>query len=298
VHVLVTGGLGFVGRWLAPRLQKTGARVTVVDREVEITDPAAVAATVKAVRPDALVHLAAQASVTAAAADPAAAYRVNFLGTRAVLEALQRHAPEARLLLVSSSQVYGSAPPGAPPFDESSPLAPRSPYDWTKAAADLLGADYASRGLDVLRVRPFNHTGSGQREGFFASEMARQIAEIEAGKRAPVLAVGNLDSVRDFLDVEDVVDAYALLLDRRVPAGVYNVASGRGRSMREVLEGLVTRARVRPELRVEPSRVRPTDVSVGSAARLQAATGWKATREFGDTLARVLADWRARVSAA
>ncbi len=298
MHVLVTGGLGFVGRWLAPRLEKAGARVTAVDREVEISDAVAVAAAVKAARPDAVVHLAAQASVTAAAADPADAYRVNFLGTRSVLEALRRHAPEARLLLVSSSQVYGSSPPGAPPFDESSPLAPRSAYDWTKAAADLLGADYASRGLDVLRVRPFNHTGPGQGEGFFASAMARQIAEIEAGSRAPVLAVGNLDSVRDFLDVEDVVEAYALLLDRRVPAGVYNVASGRGRSMRAVLEGLLARARVRPELRVEASRVRPTDVSVGSATRLRSATGWSPTRDLEGTLARVLDDWRGRISAA
>ena len=298
MRVFVTGAGGFVGKWLVPRLEHEGATVLWVDRELEISQAAAVADAVARARPDAVVHLAAQSSVTAAAADPAEAYRVNYLGTRALLEAARVHAPGARVLLVSSAQVYGSAPPGAQPFDESSPLRPRSAYDWTKAAGDLLGGAYGDRGLHVVRVRPFNHTGAGQGPGFFASAMARQIAEMEAGKSPPVLVVGNLESVRDFLDVEDVVDAYVRLLQGAVPSGVYNVASGRGRTMREVLALLLARAALAPEIRVDEGRFRPTDVSVGTAARIEAATGWKPVRPLADTLARLLDSWRAAVSAA
>lgn len=269
-----------------------------VDRELEVSAAARVSEAVARARPDAIVHLAAQSSVTAAAAHPREAYRVNYLGTRAVLEAVRDHAPGSRVLLVSSAQVYGSAPPGAEPFDENSPLQPRSPYDWTKAAADLLGGVYADRGLNVVRVRPFNHTGPGQAPAFFASGMARQIAEIEAGKSPPVLAVGNLESVRDFLDVEDVVDAYLKLLRREVPSGVYNVASGLGRTMGEVLDLLLARTTLRPAIRVDETRFRPTDVSVGRAAKIHAATGWEPVRPLADTLARLLDRWRAAISAA
>jgi nucleoside-diphosphate-sugar epimerase len=298
VRVFVTGGRGFVGRWLVPRLAQGGATVVAVDREVEISHAASVAEAVARARPDAVVHLAAQSSVTAAAADPAEAYRVNYLGTRAVLEAARLHAPGARVLLVSSAQVYGSARPGAPPFDERAPLRPRSAYDWTKAAGDLLGGSYGGQGLQVLRVRPFNHTGVGQGPAFFASAMARQIAEMEAGKSPPVLVVGNLESVRDFLDVEDVVEAYVRLLQRSAPSGIYNVASGRGRTMREVLELLLARATLRPEIRVDKGRFRPTDVSVGAAAKIEATTGWKPVHPLGDTLTRLLDSWRMAVSAA
>ena len=296
--MFVTGARGFVGRWLVPRLERRGDTVLAVDRELEVSQAPAVAQAVARASPDAVVHLAAQSSVTAAAANPREAYRVNYLGTRAVLEAVRLHAPAARVLLVSSAQVYGSAPPGAPPFDEGAPLRPRSAYDWTKAAGDLLGADYAERGLQVVRVRPFNHTGAGQGPGFFASAMARQIAEMETGKAPPVLEVGNLESVRDFLDVEDVVDAYVALLQDTIPSGLYNVASGRGRTMRELLELLLARAKLRPEIRVDKGRVRPTDVSVGNAAKIEAATGWKPTRPLADTMARLLDSWRATVSAA
>jgi GDP-4-dehydro-6-deoxy-D-mannose reductase len=199
---------------------------------------------------------------------------------------------------VSSAQVYGSASPGAPPFDESAPLRPRSAYDWTKAAGDLLGGTYGKAGLQVVRVRPFNHTGAGQGRDFFASAMARQIAEMEAGKSPLILEVGNLESVRDFLDVQDVVDAYVALLQDTIPSGLYNVASGRGRTMREVLELLLARATVRPEIRIDKGRFRATDVSVGNAAKIAAATGWKPMRPLAQTLARLLDSWRAAVSAA
>lgn len=265
-----------------------------------MTDPAAVRAAMAAAAPDAVVHLAAQASVAASQADPLGTYRVNYGGTLAVLEAAALVAPRARVLFVSSGQVYGPAAPGAPPFDESSPLRPGSPYDRTKAAGDLLAAHYAAaRELDVVRARPFNHTGPGQADAFVASSFARQIAEIEAGVREPRLLVGNLEGARDFLDVGDVVDAYARLLERDVPAGAYNVASGRGVSARDVLETLLDRSSARSRIRVEvdPARVRPATASVGDSSKLRAATGWAPRVPLADTLGRLLEDWRGRARA-
>jgi nucleoside-diphosphate-sugar epimerase len=207
-----------------------------------------------------------------------------------VLEAALREAPESRVLLVTSGEVYGVVPgTGATPFRETDALAPRTPYARTKAGADLLGTCYAERGLDVVRVRPFNHTGPGQSLSFVAPAFARQVAAIAAGKSEPRLVVGNLDSVRDFLDVDDVVDAYQRLLDRGVPADVYNVASGVGRRIGDLLDVLIELAGARCEIEVDPERVRPTDSSLGDATRLREATGWSPRTPWHDTLSRLLA---------
>lgn len=302
VRVAVTGAGGFVGARLVARLGAAGYEVVASDRELDVTDAAAVRASALRERPDAIIHLAAVSSVRAAVDAPALAWRVNFLGARSVLEAAAALAREAgsgpRVLLVGSGQIYGAAAPGASPFDELAPLRPRTPYDWTKAAADGLGAAHAARGADVIRLRPFNHTGPGQSPAFVASSFARQIAEIECGLRPPVLSVGNLESVRDFLDVDDVIDAYLALLAPGTRAGVFNVASGRGVSGRELLDLLLAASSARPRVVVEPARVRPTDVSVGDAARLRAATGWAPRRALADTLTRLLDAWRRRLRAA
>jgi GDP-4-dehydro-6-deoxy-D-mannose reductase len=297
VRVLVTGGAGFVGQHLAARLERAGCEVVATDRELDVADGAAVAHALARIAPAAVVHLAAQSSVALSWRDPALTYRVNFQGALSLLEAARRHAPGARLLLVGSADVYGPAAPGAPPFREDSPLRPGSPYARSKAAADLLAGSAARRGLDVLRTRAVSHAGPGQREDFALASFARQLVEMELGQREPVLRVGNLDSVRDFLDVEDVVEAYFQLLDRGVPAGVYNVASGRGAPLRSHLEALLALARVRPRIEVDPERLRPLDVSVADPARLARATGWAPRVELRETLARVLAFWRAELSA-
>lgn len=297
MRVLVTGAAGFVGRALVPRLRLAGGEVVAFDRELDVADAARVREAMAEARPDAVVHLAAVSSVSEAEEDEGHAFRVNYLGTHAVLEAVAASAPRARVLLVSSATVYGSAAPGAPPFDERAPLRPRDPYSRSKAAADLLGATHAARGLDVVRARPWNHTGAGRPARFAESTFARQLVEIEAGLRPPRLAVGNLDSVRDFLHVADVVDAYLALLAPSVPAGVYNIASGRGLTIRELLERLLARTALRPEVVVDPARVRPADASVGSAARLTAATGWRARRSLDAALDELLAGWRAEIRA-
>lgn len=194
--------------------------------------------------------------------------------------------------------MYGLTEPGAAPFDESAPLRPRSAYARTKACADLLAGDYAARGLDVVRVRPFSHTGPGQTDTFVVPSFAKQLAEIAAGRREPLLQVGNLESVRDLLDVEDVVEAYTRLLDPEVPAGVYNLASGVGRRIADVLQALTDHAGVEPRIEIDPNKHRPTDHGVGNADRLRRATGWEPRVDFDVTLARVFNDWRERIRAA
>jgi len=298
VRVLVTGAAGFVGSHLVPALAARGATPLATDREeLDTTDPEALDAALARERPDAVVHLAAVSSVAAAAREPALAFRVNFLGARALLAAVARRAPRARVLLIGSGECYGALPTGAPPASESAPLRPGSPYAHTKAAADLLGAAWAARGLDVVRVRAFNHTGPGQSDAFVLAGFARQLVEIELHVSEPVLSTGNLESTRDFLDVRDVVEAYARLLDSRAPAAAYNVASGIGVRVGELLERLMRQMGVRAELRVEPARWRPADRSVGDARRLREATGWAPRIPLEQTLASVAEDWRRRLSA-
>jgi GDP-4-dehydro-6-deoxy-D-mannose reductase len=148
----------------------------------------------------------------------------------------------------------------------------------------------------VVRVRAFGHTGPGQSDTFVLSNFARQTAEIEAGRREAVLRVGNLASVRDFLDVDDVVEAYVRLLDPDVPADIYNVASGIGTPLRDLLDKLLALANQRPLIECDPERVRPADFLVGDASRLRAATGWAPTVPIERTLERLLDDWRGKLS--
>jgi GDP-4-dehydro-6-deoxy-D-mannose reductase len=294
--VFVTGAAGFVGGVLLARLRARGDAVAGADAEIDVCDASRVREAFAAARPDAIVHLAAISSVSEAEADALRTFRVNYLGTRAVLAGAAAAAPRARVLLASSSVVYGSAVLGAPPFEETAPLRPRDVYARSKAAADLLGAAWSARGLDVVRARPWNHTGAGRPDRFVESSLARQLAEIEAGLRPPRLAVGNLDSVRDFLHVADVVEAYLALLAPEVPAGVYNVASGRGLSVRALLEALLARSPTRPELVVDPARVRPADATTGSATKLARATGWAPRLGLDTALDELLAFWRGEIA--
>lgn len=295
MRVLVTGAKGFVGAHLVPRLEAEGFEVLAADRELDVTDAAALEGALARFSPDAVVHLAAVSSVPDASRRPERAYRVNFLGARNLLAAIARGAPAARILLVGSATAYGSGPPGAPPFPESAPLRPTSPYALTKAAAELLGAAWADRGLDVVRVRAFNHTGPGQTEDFALSSFAKQAAEIAEGRREPRLRVGNLESTRDFLDVRDVVEAYLRLLDRRVPCGTYNVASGSGSRLRDLLGRLLEIAGIAPEIEVDPARLRPTDAATGDATRLREATGWRPRIPIEETLEGLVTFWRRQI---
>jgi GDP-4-dehydro-6-deoxy-D-mannose reductase len=298
VRVLVTGAAGFVGKHLLPALQAAGHEVSGCDVEVDVSDADAVRARVATAAPDAIVHLAAVTSVAFSAREPDLTRRVNVGGTRCVLEAAREVAPGCRVLFVASGDVYGTREPGAEPFDEQAPLRPGSPYAVSKAEADTLAARFAREGLDVVRARAFNHTGPGQSTAFVVPSFAQQIAEIASGARPAAMRVGNLDSVRDFLDVADVVDAYTRLLDPEVQPGAYNIASGSGRRIGDLLDRLLKLAGVAPEIEVDPARLRPTDWAIGDATRLRAATGWSPRVDFDETLARVFRNAQAACAAA
>lgn len=285
--VLITGGHGFVGRHLQKQL---GDRATAADADV--TEPASVAEAVATVGPDAVVHLAAMSSVADSWSGTQDVWRVNVLGTVNVLEAIRAEAQDARVLVVSTGQVYGQAE--KIPTPEESPIAPLSPYAASKAAAELA---CVQSGLDVVITRPFQHEGPGRDERFAIGSWTRQIARLEAtggGK----LQVGDLTSRRDITDVRDVCRAYELLLDRAIPAGVYNVASGQAVQMQEVLDLLVAQARCSIEVEADPARSRPTDLAAvcGDASKLTAATGWAPTIPLAQTLADALAAAREAVT--
>ncbi len=316
-RVLVTGATGFVGRHLmaalraafpaaelfpAARAGDPGGDAAAV-RAFDLTDAEGVDRLVADLRPDACVHLAAVSAVAESFADPDTAWWANVDGTRALAAALVRHAPECRLLHVSSGEVYGLSFNGAAPLDESAPLRPANPYAAAKAAADIALGEMALRGLRVLRFRPLNHVGPGQSPRFAVAAFARQIARVEAGAQPPVIRTGALDRRRDFLDVRDVCDAYVSALGRvdALPAGtVLNLASGRLRRVGDVLADMLRIAGVRAEVEQEEQAAqRPTDLAATpcSAEAARAALGWAPSRGWEETLAEIIAFWRAEIRA-
>lgn len=247
--------------------------------------------------PDAVIHLAALSSVAGSWKDPATTYQVNYVGTTNLLDVIERNFPRVRVLLLGSADEYVTTEANSPAYTEATGLRPASPYARTKAACELLGAVATERGLDVVRTRSFNHTGAGQSDLFVASSFARQLAEMTEGVRAQTMSVGNLQSVRDFLDVDDVISAYIALLDPGVPANVYNVASGTPLKIEDLLATLIDLAGVNPEVSVNPDYFRPTDQLVGDATRLREATGWAPQIPLRDTLSALLEGWRAQIRA-
>lgn len=301
MRVFVTGAGGFVGRRLLPRLVEAGHEAIGADREVDVTRIERVRPALKEAAPDAVIHLAAMSSVAQSWQEPARCYALNFLGTRTLLAAVEECCPRARVLLIGSADEYApvASEDGAPlrPFDEATPLRPRSPYARTKAAAEALGAEAAERGLEVVRVRAFNHTGAGQADAFVVSSFARQVAAIRAGRQAPEMRVGNLESVRDFLHVDDVLEAYVRLLEPSVPADVYNVAGGVATSVQSLLDQLIALADIDPQVQTDPDRFRPTDWLVGDSTRLREATDWSPRIPFESILRELYEDWLERDAA-
>lgn len=294
MRAFVTGGHGFVGPWLVQHLESCGDEVVAPDG-VDVTDRTQVSDALAAARPDAVYHLAAQSSVRLSWDDPADTFSVNVLGTVQLLGAVGSVVPEARVLIVSSVEVYGAVAPADLPVGEDAPFAPVNPYAASKAAAELAGLQaHLGRGLQVIRARPFNHTGPGQTTRFFVPDLARQIIEADRSGASEVRA-GNLVVKRDFSDVRDVVRAYRLLIEKGSPGGVYNVCSGRSVSLEDVVRRLLALAGTDLPLVMESSRLRPVDVPDlrGDPSRLHEATGWQPAYDLDRTLTDVLDYWRA-----
>jgi GDP-4-dehydro-6-deoxy-D-mannose reductase len=269
-------------------------------RHADLRDPEGVQALVGEVQPDCILHLAAQSFVPASFADPWDTLQNNIRAQLNLLEAVRRSGRDVRVLVIGSNEEYGAPKPEELPQTEESPLRPNNPYAVSKVAQDFLGLQYyLAYGLPVVRVRPFNHTGPGQAPRFVVSAFASQIARIEAGLQEPVMKVGNLEAVRDFTDVRDIVRAYHLAVSQGEPGEVYNLASGRPQSVRGLLEMLLSHSHVEIRVERDPRRYRPVDVPVvyGSAAKFRQRTGWEPQIPFEQTLRDVLVYWREQTGA-
>jgi GDP-4-dehydro-6-deoxy-D-mannose reductase len=313
-RILVTGAAGFVashlGEMCAERsdLELIGLqRPTSVTRvlppgfvagvEADLLDQEGLKEAVREARPDSIVHLAGQSSVHESYRNPGGTLLANVLGTQHLLFAAEK-AQVRRVLVVGSADEYGDIRPEDVPLREDRPLAPLSPYAVSRVAQGALCSEFARRKtVEIVRTRTFPHTGKRRGAVFAESSFARQIAEIELERAAPVIQVGNLDAIRDFSDVREVIEAYLLLLERGESGAVYNVCSGKGVAMREILAALVALSSVKVDIHVDPSRLRPSDlpVLIGDPSRLRAATGFAPSGKLDRALADLLADWRAAV---
>lgn len=302
MRCLVTGASGFVGRHLCRELERCGHSVAALgtdeccDYRVDVRDRDAVAGAVREAAPSAVYHLAAVAYVPYANADPETADAVNADGTVNVLDAAA--AVGARALAVSSGAVYGRVPADRMPITEEFELAPVDVYARSKAAAETACVERAAS-QSIVRVRPFNLTGPGQSREYVCSDFASQIAAAEAAGHDARLRVGDLSSERDFSDVRDAVGAYVAALERGRPGDVYNICSGRPVAISRILDILASCARVRVDVEVQETKLRPDEVKryYGSARKLQDVAGWRCTIALERTLGDLLDDWRVRLSA-
>lgn len=319
MKALITGIAGFAGSHLAEYLLGEQAEVfgtvrghsrlnhirhlerDIVLAECCLTDPDAVKRVFAWIRPDRVYHLAAQSFVPASWNDPAATLRNNVFGQLNVLEAVRELKLDCRILVACSSEEYGQVEPGELPVKESNPLRPLSPYAVSKVTQDYMGYQYYKNyGMFIIRTRSFNHTGPRHGENMVTSNFAKQIAEMESGKRPPVLMVGNLQAKRDFTDVRDVVRAYVLALEKGKAGECYNVASGTGITIAKLLEELLSLSPLAIKTEQDPHRLRPSDVEalVGDYSLLHETTGWKPEIPLRQTLEDLLQYWRNRMNQA
>jgi GDP-4-dehydro-6-deoxy-D-mannose reductase len=317
MRVLITGLTGFVGSHLADHLVARGglevygthrwrSRMDNVEQlrgrvqfvECDLRDAGAVRRMLAQVRPARVFHLAAQSYVPTSWLSPSETITGNVLQQLNLFEAARDMGLDARFQIAGSSEEYGHVLPDEVPIREENPLRPLSPYAVSKVTQDVLAYQYwMSHRLHTVRTRGFNHTGPRRGEVFVTSSFAKQIVEVEKGLREPVIRVGNLEAIRDFTDVRDMVRAYWLALEHGEPGEVYNIASGRGYTIRQVLDTLLDLAHVKVEVQEDPARLRPSDVQVllGDASRLRRISGWEPTIPFDVTMKDLLEYWRQRV---
>lgn len=328
--ILITGAAGFAGSHLAEFLirkghqdwtmGKDGLEIHGADRwytrmdniahlrslmefhEFDMTDYGSVRRLLEAVQPDRIFHLAAQSFVPTSFGAPTETLTTNITGQLNLLEAVRELGLDPTIQIACSSEEYGLVLPEETPIKETQPLRPLSPYAVSKVAQDFLGYQYhRSYGQKIVRTRAFNHTGPRRGEQFATSTFAKQIAEIEAGVRSPMIQVGNLEALRDFTDVRDMVQAYWLATEKGEPGEVYNICSGKTTAIGSVLSTLLDLAGLNGKVQVfqDPARMRPSDVPVlyGDATKFCERTGWAPRIPLDKTLRDLLAFWRAKTAA-
>ena len=319
MRALITGITGFAGSHLAeyllaehPDVEVFGtyrwrSRMDNVEHirsrikllEADLRDYTSMHAALDKSRPDVIFHLAAQSFVPSSWTAPNETLTTNVSGQTNLFEAVRALRLDPVIQIACSSEQYGLVLPGETPIKETNPLRPLSPYAVSKVAQDYLGYQYfQSYGLKVVRTRGFNHTGPRRGQVFVTSNFCSQVAAIELGLQEPVIRVGNIDAIRDFTDVRDMVRAYWLAVTKAKPGEVYNIATGDGIKIREMLERLISLGKVEVKIEVDPERLRPSDVEIliGDASKFKADTGWEPRIPFEQTLNDLLDFWRKTLS--
>jgi len=313
LRALVTGVTGFVGSHLAELLIARGFTVCgtlrwrspvenirhILDSvelvECDFRDSSSVKDALQKARPDYIFHLAAQSFVPTSWRAPVETLTTNVIGQVHLFEVVRALGMECAIQIAGSSEEYGLVHEDEVPITENNPLRPLSPYAVSKVAQDMLGYQYhRSYNMRVVRTRAFNHTGPRRGEVFAEASFAHQIAEIEAGKREPVLRVGNLEAKRDYTDVRDVVQAYLLALEKGKPGEVYNICSGITHPIQHILDTLLSFSSAKIQVVQDPARLRPSDVTVlwGDASKFRKQTGWEPKIPLDQTLLDLLEYWR------
>ncbi|MEL7040610.1 MAG: GDP-mannose 4,6-dehydratase [Pseudomonadota bacterium] len=314
--ILVTGANGFVGQHVLNQLTpyaerhsirvvagiKPGSRLDVAQQEVlelDIENHAAVSSWLDENKPKAIIHLAAISAPQIARDNPDSAWSINFSAVRKLAESMLLYTPQTKLIFAGSSEAYGNsfATANSAPISEDKRLEPQTVYGATKAAADLVLAQLSHQGLNCVRFRSFNHTGPGQAENFVSSSFAKQIAEIELGHREPVIKVGNLESIKDFLDVRDVAAAYVKAIDanRLDPSSnALNLCSQIGISIQQILDTLLELTDLDVKIESDPERVRAGEIptTIGSNEKIKVAMAWQPKHGLKSTLLDLLDSWR------
>lgn len=312
--ILITGAGGFVGTYLIKELQKSadfeiyGAVFSATSDissllpsdhiiEGDLSDYNFAADLVKKSAPDVVYHLAALSVVGTSESKALSVMNTNTTISYNILEAVKSFAPKARFIAIASANVYGAVEDTSKPIDESLPLRPLNPYAVSKVSQEMLATMYClAYGLDVVIVRPFNHTGIGQTTDFVIPKLAQQFARIEKGEVEPVIKVGNLDTVRDFTDVRDMVEAYALAAQSGKSGQIYNLGSGTGHTIKEILDILQSLSPAKVEIKVKEELVRTADVPVliCDASKFNKVTGWTAKTSLNQTVSDILNYYRGK----
>lgn len=311
-RILVTGATGFAGSHLIDHLltlsdyeihgttRKSSADTSFPDsvilHSVDLENKDAVRHLIQTIRPTEVYHLAAQASVPLSIKNPAGTFHANIDSQINLFESLRDEGlDETKILLVSSAEVYGYIKPEDLPINENTPHRPANPYAVSKIAQDYLGFQYhLSYKMPIVRVRPFNHAGPGQAPIFVMADFAKQVAEIEKGKKEPLMRVGNMAAKRDFTDVRDMVRLYPLLLQKGQPGEVYNAGSGSSHSAQEILDLLFSLSKVSIKVESDPSKMRPSDTPeiVADITKVKSEIGWEPTIPFEQTVKDTLEYFR------
>ena len=319
-RALITGVTGFAGSHLAEYLLAEQSEVEIFGTyrwrsrtenidglasrirlvEADMRDSSSMLQILDEIRPDYVFHLAAQSFVPSSWTAPNETLTTNITGQTNLFEAIRRLRLDPVVQIACSSEEYGLVRPDETPITEDNPLRPLSPYAVSKVGQDLLGYQYfQSYGLKVIRTRGFNHTGPRRGPVFVTSNFAKQIASIEAGLQEPVIRVGNLDAVRDFTDVRDMVRAYWLAVLHGKPGEAYNIATGTGITIRQLLDRLLALSTAEVKVELDPDRLRPSDVEIliGDSSKFRRDTGWEPRVPFDQTLRDILDYWRQRTVA-